>query len=232
MQQFTTNKQAFIILSALLLIFVEAAFFGNGSVFLVLLGIGLIYYAMNKSAKTRKTYVWTGLILIGISVLSMWSLRLLIFTIAIYLLIRLWKGEEWQQRVPIYGAIDKGLIQNKFMAAQSTPIEAYEWKDIHVQGFVGDLLVDVTQTVLPKKTSLVSIRQGFGKVKIVVPYEIPVRIYYTTLFGDAQFFTSEKQRIWNGTVHAEDGFTQDNYSKTELIVSISTWMGDVEVIRR
>ncbi|MDN7244880.1 cell wall-active antibiotics response protein LiaF [Planococcus shenhongbingii] len=232
MQQFTTNKQALIILSALLLIFVEAAFFGNGSVFLVLLGIGLIYYAINKSAKTRKSYIWTGIILIGISVLSMWSLRLLIFSIAVYLLIRLWKGEEWQQSVPIQGAVDKGLIQNKFLSAQSTPIEAYEWKDIHVQGFVGDLLVDATQTVLPKKTSLISIRQGFGKVKIVLPYEIPVRIYYTTLLGDAQFFSGEKKRIWNGTIHAEDGYSQDDYNKTELVISLSTWMGDVEVIRR
>ncbi|WKA50417.1 cell wall-active antibiotics response protein LiaF [Planococcus liqunii] len=232
MQQFTTNKQAFFLLSALLLIFVEAAFFGNGSVFLVLLGIGLIYYAMNKSAKTRKTYMWTGLILIGISVLSMWSLRLMIFVIAVYLLVRLWKGEEWEQRVPIQGTVDKGLIQNKILSAQSTPIESYEWKDIHVQGFVGDLLVDVTQTVLPKKTSLISIRQGFGKIRIVVPYEIPVRIYYTTILGDAQFFTGEKKRIWNGTIHAEDGYSPDGYSKTELIVSLSTWMGDVEVIRR
>lgn len=156
----------------------------------------------------------------------------MIFAIAVYLLVRLWKGQEWEQRVPIQGTVDKGLIQNKFLSAQSTPIEAYEWKDIHVQGFVGDLLVDATQTVLPKKTSLISIRQGFGKVKIVVPYEIPVRIYYTTLLGDAQFFTGDKRRIWNGTIHAEDGYTQNEHSKTELVISISTWMGDVEVIRR
>lgn len=231
MRHLTTNKQAFFILSALLLIFVEAAFFQNGSVFLVLLGIGLLYYGMNKSTKARKTYVWTGFILVGISVLSMWSLRMLVFCTAIYLLVKLWKGEEWQQTVPLQGMPDKGLIQNKFFSAQSTPIESYEWKDIHVQGFVGDLLIDATQTVLPKKTSMISVRQGFGKVKIILPYEVPVRIFYSTLLGDARFFTGNKQRIWNGTVHAEDGFTQDD-NKIEMIVSITTWMGDVEVIRR
>src|SRR5690606_30253947 len=92
MQKFTTNKQAFFILSALLLIFVEAAFFQNGSVFLVLLGIGLIYYGQKNSKKMRKSYFWTGFVLIGISVLSMWSLRMLILVFAVYLLIRLWKG--------------------------------------------------------------------------------------------------------------------------------------------
>lgn len=230
MRNLTTNRQALIFWSALLLIFVEVAFFRNGSVFLVLLGIGLLYYAMNKAPETRKMYVWTSVILIGISVLSMWSLRLIIFSIAIYLLVRLWKGEEWQQEFPLGGMADKELFRNRFFAAQSTPIEAYEWKDIHVQGFVGDLFIDATQTVLPKKSSFVSIRQGFGKVKIVLPYEVPVRIYYNTILGDARFFTEAKQRIWNGAVHAENGYPADG--KTEMIITITTWMGDVEVIRR
>ncbi|MDN7241908.1 cell wall-active antibiotics response protein LiaF [Planococcus sp. N028] len=232
MHRYSTNKQAFFILSALLLIFVEAAFFGNGSVFLVLLGIGLIYYGQKNTKKARKSYMWTGFILIGISVLSMWSLRLLILILAIYLLVRLWKGEEWQQEVPIRKTIDDGLIKNKFFAVQSTPIEAYEWKDIHVQGFVGDLLIDATQTVLPKKTSLVSIRQGFGKVRVIVPYEVPVRIYYSTLLGEARFFNQEKQRIMYGSVHIEDGYVEAEDSKIEMIVSITTLIGDVEVIRR
>lgn len=232
MNHFSTNRQAFFALSALFLIFVEAAFFGNGSVFLVLLGIGLIYYGNKSSPKNRKSYFWTGFILIGISVLSMWSLRLLILAAAIYLLVRLWKGEEWQQNVPLTGQVDKGLIQNKFFSAQATPIESYEWKDIHVQGLVGDLLIDATQTVLPKKTSLVSIRQGFGRVRVIVPYEVPVRVYYATVFGDARFFNGEKQRIWYGSVHAQDGYEPSAEGKTELIVTINTWIGDVEVIRR
>jgi predicted membrane protein len=230
MKELTTNRKALILWSALFLIFIEVAFFQNGSVFLVLLGIGILYYAMNKAPETRKVYVWISIILIGISVLSMWSLRLIIFLIAMYLLVRLWKGEDWQQDLPLDGTVDKGPIHNRFFAAQSTPVDAYEWKDIHIQGFVGDLFIDATQTVLPKKTSLVSIRQGFGKVKIVLPYEVPVRIYYNTLLGDARFFTDAKQRIWNGAVHAENGYPADG--KTEMIISITTWMGDVEVIRR
>lgn len=230
MKELTTNRKALILWIALFLIFVEVAFFGNGSVFLVLLGIGILYYAMNKTPETRKVYVWISIFLIGISVLSMWSLRLIIFSIAMYLLVRLWKGEDWQQDFPLDGTVDKGSIHNRFFAAQSTPVDAYEWKDIHIQGFVGDLFIDATQTVLPKKTSIVSIRQGFGKVKIVLPYEIPVRIYYNTILGDAQFFTDDKQRIWNGAVHTENGYPSDG--KTEMIISITTWMGDVEVIRR
>ncbi len=232
MNYYSTNRQAFFALSALFLIFVEAAFFGNGSVFLVLLGIGLIYYGNKNSTKYRKSYFWTGFLLISISILSMWSLRMLILAAAVYLLLRLWKGEEWQQEVPLKGPIDKGLIQNKFFSAQATPIESYEWKDIHVQGFIGDLLIDVTQTVLPKRASLVSIRQGFGRVRLIVPYEVPVRIYYSTVFGDARFFNGDKQRLWYGSVQIQDGYEHIEDAKSELIVSVTTWMGDVEVIRR
>lgn len=232
MQHFPTNRQAFFLLSALLLIFVEAAFFGNGSVFLILLGIGTIYYALKNNGKYRRSYFWTGAFLIGISILSMWSLRLMVFGLAVYLLLRLWKGNEWLQTAPLYEATDKGLIQNKILSAQSTPIEAYEWNDIHIQGFVGDILVDTTQTVLPKKTSLVSIRQGFGKIQVIVPYEVPVRVFYSTLLGESRFFNGDKKRIINGTIHTEDGYPADEGSKVELIVSVTTWMGDVEVIRR
>lgn len=232
MNYFSTNRQAFFVLSTLLLIFVEAAFFGNGSMFLVFLGIGIIYYGNKNSTKDRKSYFWTGFILIGIAILSMWSLRIFILITALYLLLRLWKGEDWQQEVTMKGSIDKDLIQNKFFSAQATPIESYEWKDIHVQGFVGDLLIDATQTVLPKKTSLISIRQGFGRVRLIVPYEVPVRVYYSTIFGDAHFFNGDKQRIWYGSVDAQDGYEQKEDFKAELIISVSTWMGDVEVIRR
>lgn len=54
MKQFDTNKQAFFVLSALFLILIETAFFGNGSVFLFLLGIGLIYYGMKNSKRRGK----------------------------------------------------------------------------------------------------------------------------------------------------------------------------------
>lgn len=232
MQHFSTNKQAFFILSAFLLIFVEATFFENGSVFLIFLGIGTIYYAFKNNVKYRRSYFWIGVFLAGISILSMWSLRLMVFGLAVYLLLRLWKGNEWLQTAPIYEEMDKGLIQNKVMSIQSTPIEAYEWKDIHVQGFIGDILVDTTQTVLPKKTSLISIRQGFGKTQVVVPYEVPVRVFYSTLLGEARFFHGDKRRIVNGTIHIEDGYPTDESNKVELIVSVTTWMGDVEVIRR
>nr|WP_154749656.1 cell wall-active antibiotics response protein LiaF [Planomicrobium sp. YIM 101495] len=228
----TTNKQAFIVLGILFLIFAEALFLGNGNAFFVILGLLLLYYGAKDQSSYRKYYIGLGIFFLAISILSMFTLRLLVFAALAYLLYRLWKGESWEQIVDFNNPLDKDLIQNKFFGVQSTPFEAYEWKDIHVQGIAGDILIDATQTVLPKRTSLLSIRQGFGKVRVILPYEVPVRIHYTTLYGNGTFFSKPTGSIWNGKVELSDGYEMDTAPKTEMIITIATWVGDVEVIRR
>lgn len=124
------------------------------------------------------------------------------------------------------------IIQNKAFSFQKTPTNAYEWQDIHVQGIVGDLTIDTTQTLLPKGTSLISVRQGFGKVRIAVPYEVPVRIHFNTMVGDVQLFGNRMPRLWNKTISMKDGYNQEIEHTVELIITVSTLFGDVEVIRK
>ena len=112
----------------------------------------------------------------------MWSLRLLLLAIMGYILYKLWKNEPIQKMIrpfdTVYKETPNSIIQNKLFSSQTTPFNAYEWQDVHVQGFYGEQVIDVTQTVLPKGTSFISIRQSLGKVTIYVPYEIPVRLHY------------------------------------------------------
>jgi len=234
MQRFSTDRITFWLLAALLLIFVEAMFFHNGSVLFVLFGIGLIYLSLRRRSRL---FFWSGVAFLGVALLSMWSLRLLIALTMVYILVRLWKGDETEQVIqPFVGdkaETPNAIIQNKLFSVQSTPFQAYEWEDIHVQGFYGNITIDTTQTVLPKGTSLISVRQGIGKIRVAVPYEIPVRIYYTTLLGDARLFGANKKRIWNQSVTLQNGYSEAQGEATsELIIAVSTWLGDVEVIRK
>jgi len=234
MQNFSSNRITFWLLAALLLIFVEAMFFHNGSVLFVLFGIGLIYLSLRRRSRL---FFWGGIILLGIALLSMWSLRFLIVATMVYILVRLWRGDEKEQVIqPFLGdRVEKpnAIIENKLFSVQSTPFQAYEWKDVHVQGLYGNITIDTTQTLLPKSTSLISVRQGIGKIRVAVPYEVPVRIYYTTLLGDVRLFGANKQRLWNQTITQENGYT-DSQDKppTELVIVVSTWLGDLEVIRK
>lgn len=231
MTQFSTNKLTMLSLAAFLLIFIEATFFENGSIMFVVLGAFFIYISMRKR---RRWLFWTGVFCIALALMFMWSLRIIIVTTLLYVLWKMKKGD------PIHISFAKPIsaqpihhpVKNKFFSFQSTPLQSYEWQDVHIQSFVGDLHIDTTQTVLPKGTSLISIRQGFGKVRIIVPYEIPVRIHYNTFVGDAKCFGNAYPRIWNDTVTLRDGYEHIEEATAELIISVSTIFGDIEVIRQ
>ncbi len=233
MNRIDTSKITFWGLIFLLLIFAEVVFFHNGNIVFVLLGAGLIYYG---SRRRSKWMVVLGLFFIAMALFTFWSLRLLMFTIIVYVLIKLWKGmpseeimrplKEFQSETP------NGIWKNKLFSVQASPFSSYEWEDIHIQGLFGDLHIDVTDTVLPKGTSLISVRQGIGKIKISLPYEIPVRIHYTTLLGDARLFDTHRKRLINESLHMKDSYEGKQDDSAELIITIATWIGDIEVTRK
>ncbi|MEK3936117.1 cell wall-active antibiotics response protein LiaF [Sporosarcina sp. FSL W7-1349] len=233
MNSIDTSKITFWGFLFLLFVFVEAAFFHNGNIMFVLLGAGLLYYGMRKRSKWM---VILGLFFIAMALLTLWSLRLLIFVGLVYVLRKLWMGvpseeiirplKEFQRETP------NGIWKNKLFSVQSSPFSTYEWEDIHIQGVFGDIHVDVTDTVLPKRTSFISVRQGIGKIKIDLPYEIPVRIHYTTLFGDARIFDLYKKRLINESLRMQDSYEGKRDDDAELIITLSTWIGDIEVNRK
>ena len=233
MKENQTNKLAFFLICFVFLIFIEATIFGNGNIILVLLGIGMMYFSLRKQSK----YIfWLGFIFLILAVFSMWSLRLFLVAIIVYSLYKLWKNEPISQVIKPFGTVyeetPNSIIQNKLFTSQSTPFQAYEWQDVHVQSFYGDYMIDVTETVLPKGTSLISIRQSLGKVTIYVPYEIPVRIHYTTVIGEAHILSRGARRLWNQTVLVKDGYSEKVSHSAELVITVSTWIGDIEVIRK
>ena len=105
MKRIDTSKITFWGFTFLLLIFVESAFFHNGNIVFVLLGAGLIYYGLKKRSKLL---LFTRLFFIVMAFFTLWSLRLLIFAVIVYVLVKLWKGvpseeimrplKEFQQR--------------------------------------------------------------------------------------------------------------------------------------
>ncbi|CAM3237189.1 cell wall-active antibiotics response protein LiaF [Filibacter tadaridae] len=233
MKRIDTSKIAFWGFVFLLLIFIEATFFHNGNFVFVLLGAGLTYYGLRKRSKLL---FLPGLFFIAMSLLTLWSLRLFLFLILVYIIVRLWKGIPSEEIMRPLREFQKetsnGIWKNKLFSVQSSPFSSYEWEDVHFQGFFGDLHIDVTDTVLPKGTSLISVRQGIGKIKIELPYEIPVRIHYTTLLGDAKLFGIHRKRLINESLHMKDSYEGKTDDSAELIITLSTWVGDIEVTRK
>lgn len=227
MNHLKTKPLTTILIILLLIVFAELTIFENGGAFLLLIGGFLLYRSFSKR---KKLYFWLGAFFSFLAILNLWSLRFFIVCVLIYILYKYMTKEH--QSVSIdsnaftYGTIEK----NKFVDLYPLPKENYKWQDVQIQNLLGDYILDVTETILPIGTSVITVRQGMGKVTVILPYEIPFRLQYTTVVGEAKILHYPAKRLWNQRLVFEDGDPSE--AKRKLIIHVATWFGDVEVIRK
>lgn len=160
----------------------------------------------------------------------MWSLRLFVVIMLLYMLYQYLQRENEPKVVGAELFEKLPTTKNDLIGTMPAPTEAYKWQDVQIQRLAGDITIDTTQTILPAGTSLITIRQGIGKVQIYIPYEIPFRLQYTTLFGELICLHKGPQRILNESITFADGNPED--AKRVLIIHVATWLGDLEVLRK
>ncbi|WP_191992024.1 cell wall-active antibiotics response protein LiaF [Bacillus aerolatus] len=240
-----TDMLTVFLLAALLIVLIEATFFHGDFVFSLFFGIAMMYFGRKWNASWfGKLLFWFGLFMTVMMILSMTSLRMLVMAGLIYMLYRYLQSKKEPARFSLSAenisstplnpgeSIKHSFLKNKLFSVQSTPEHSYEWKDIHIQGMLGDITVDVSNTVLPKGTAVISVRQMMGKVKVDIPYEIPVRIRFATLVGNVHLFQRFPIPVWNDTFYFEDEHhSEQEGAETTIVLLISTVIGDVEVNR-
>ncbi|MEO4053301.1 cell wall-active antibiotics response protein LiaF [Solibacillus sp. CAU 1738] len=224
MTKFTTDQFTFFLLSLLLIMLIEITLFNNGAVINLIIGACFIYFGLKRK---RKYMFYIGGFFIFIALLTLWSLRLYIIALIAYLLYKqITKKEE------IIEVTNRGWTSstkaNTFIGTTAAPLDAYKWEDVQIQRFVGDIVIDTTQTILPAGKSIISIQQTIGKIQVLVPYEVTVRLHYTTFYGEAICMHEASKRLVNESLLFEDGQTNE---KRILVIFVSTWFGDVEVSR-
>lgn len=227
MKRFSTDQLTTVVIILLLIIFVELTIFNNGGAFLLIIGALLLYYSFSKR---NRSYFWLGAFFLFLAILNVWSLRLFIVGILIYLLYRHSKKEP-DVEIVTTESLNSGMIEKSDLVGSTpAPLENYKWQDVQIQRLIGDITIDTTETILPAGTSVITIRQSIGKVKVIVPYEVPFRLQYTTILGEAKLLHSEPKRLVNERLVFEDGNPVD--AKRILVIHVATWLGDVEVIRK
>jgi lia operon protein LiaF len=211
----------------LILILVELLVFNNGNVFLLIGAAVFLYFGISKH---NKILIWIAALLIFIAILNVWSLRLFIVFIIFYILYQNYTKEKKEFTIDETNFESGKITKNQLIRTAEEPSEQYKWQDVHGQNFFGDVTFDITQTILPIGTSVISIRQGIGKVTVIIPYEVPFRLQFTTLLGEAKLLHHPAKRLYNEHIIFEDGETEN--AKRTLVIHIATWLGDVEVIRK
>lgn len=226
------------------LVLVEILFFKSGTIFSLFFAALLIYFGRkNFHGFLGKIMLGLGLIILTFTVLSMFTLKLVVMGLAIYWIGEFFKSKKEPAMIsPVVHGQAEGenntealsfkrqqLLTNKWIGHQHTPHTIYEWEDIQLQNGIGDVVIDLSNTVLPAEESVISIRSGVGKVTILVPYELDVAIRHSAILGTASIFQFPSTRLWNESVSFNSDLYADASQKVKILTSV--WVGDLEVKR-
>lgn len=224
MPKITSDQFAIVIISMALVVLIELTLFNNGTVFLLIVGVLLLFLSFKRK---KRFLLWTGLILLFFAIISLWTLRLLIMGLLIFTLYKYLTKKEDIIEIKNHLA-PAASEQNQLFGTTVAATEAYKWRDLQIQRFVGDITIDTTQTILPQGKSVIVIGQSLGKVRIIVPYEVTIELHYSTLYGEATCLDYAPKQCINEQLQFEDG---EKDAKRTLTLYVTTWIGDVEVQR-
>ncbi|WP_407370405.1 cell wall-active antibiotics response protein LiaF [Carnobacterium sp.] len=103
----------------------------------------------------------------------------------------------------------------------------YEWDDINFSIFMGDTIIDLGNTILPKNESYIVIRKGFGKTRILVPNGIGIMIEHSAIKGKIAF-EGQQYILENESVKMYSKHYEDQARTLKIITNVL--VGDLEVI--
>ncbi|MEI5908641.1 cell wall-active antibiotics response protein LiaF [Bacillus spongiae] len=229
------------VLIGIILLLLEISLYDGGPILVLLVNLICIYFGRNHYEATfGKILFWFGLISLVITILNTFAFKFLLIAILVYVVVRYAQSKEnphhHKLKVPDEGGgyadeivRSQPLFQNKWIGSQETTERVYEWNDINVQGGIGDTVVDLSYTVLPKGESVIFIRHFLGNIKILVPYEVEVNIQHSVIAGATNIFGIEEKTHFNKVFYYKTTRYEQATSKVKIVTSLG--IGDIEVNR-
>lgn len=233
---------SWILLLGAIVLFLEFSFFNRGLIFSLLVEAGMIYFGRKwMPSKSGKILFWLGIIFLVISVFSMITLKFFLLAILIHFLIQFIQAkrnpahikpviQESSVRLEKETVIrNKPLFSNQLFGQQKTPDHVYEWSDINIQTGIGDTVVDLSYTVLPKGETVIFIRNIVGNIQVLVPYDIEISVNHSVLAGSIEIFGNQESKVFNQTVQVRTPGFDAAEQRVKIFTSIP--VGDIEVKR-
>ncbi|MBD3107027.1 cell wall-active antibiotics response protein [Bacillus sp. AGMB 02131] len=231
------------LLFAIVIILIEIAFFNEGFLFSAFISAIFIYYGKKRYHRTiGKLSLFIGGATALLTILNMVTFKFLLLAIFLLLVYRFFQSKkhpaiykasnangEQQNAEPEQIHKKPLLFKNTIIGGQSTPNKVYEWNDINIQSGIGEFVVDLSETVLPKGESVICIRNLFGSVHIYVPFELEVEIVHSVAVGNVKIFNNEEPKMFNQNIHYHT--SQYDQAEQKLKIVTSTVVGSLEVKR-
>lgn len=212
---------------------------------MLLIGIMTIYLSMKMRNRFRllsSMGIFLGILLIIITGLSTAGIWIALVALLLCVLLgfdkltstNFWNAEQWfwQKKSYVSVKVKKPSTSHQseryaWIGTQQIGQDAFEWDDINIAQFAGDTIIDLGNTILPQQENVIVVRKGIGRVRILVPYGIGIKVYHHAFLGELRF-QNQQLELKNESVK----LYSDNYeTSTKTIKIISTIMvGAVEVI--
>ncbi|MUK89959.1 hypothetical protein GMD78_16430 [Ornithinibacillus sp. L9] len=241
-ERLKTDTYNWILIIGLILFIVEIVFFHGGMIISSLFS-GLFTYIgwKNFSRLWGKILFWISVISLVFSILNMLAVRfLVIVAIVLFIMNYLKKTQDAEivkpnilthQEVIVDPLIKREpLFDHKLFNDQETENTSYQWRDINIHGGFGDRIIDLSNTVLPNDTAVISIRHFIGNIEVFVPYEVEVSIHHSAVFGRAHIFGEGQTKLMNESLlYQTEKYDTTKLSRVKIVTSI--FSGDIEVKR-
>jgi lia operon protein LiaF len=236
------NYTEWLVIIGVVVLLLEVLFFSSGLVFSLIISCGLIYLGRKRTGKKFAKFLFiAGIISLIIQVFSMMTFKFLLLAILLHFIIQysnskknptkmtldIIESEQAKREETLIKT--KPLFENIFLGQQKTPSSVYEWNDINIQSGIGDTIIDLSYTVLPKGETIIFVRNIIGNIQIQIPYEIEVSVQHSCIIGSTTVFENHQAQVFNQAFHLKTA----DYDKAEQKVKIFTSLlvGNLEVSR-
>lgn len=117
--------------------------------------------------------------------------------------------------------------QKQQWISKDSSSSTYEWDDINMNVALGDTIIDLGNTILPREENVIIIRKGMGEVRIIVPVGVGIAIHHSGLYGQLQF-EGENISIRNEQIVLHSYNYQDASKRIRIYTNVL--VGEVKVI--
>lgn len=237
----TRNLNWIWITVAILLVF-EIVFFHGGALISALISGFFVYFSWKRLHSLGWKIVFAiAAISFVLNVFNLLAVRFLIVVVIAIIILNFIKSTKEPSKekpeLPNKSSLteEESLVQvdrlfdERFFDDFRTEETAYQWKDVNMHGIYGDRVIDLSNTVLPYDTAVISIRHLAGNIEIYVPYEVEVSIHHSSIFGRASIFGVYHGRLMNKSLHYETKNYNTAHQRVKIVTSL--FSGDIEVKR-
>ncbi|MEH7375071.1 MULTISPECIES: cell wall-active antibiotics response protein LiaF [Bacillaceae] len=230
-----------VIIGAIILV-MEILFFNSGLIFSLFISGGMIYLGRKRAGKKKGKILFIGgIIFLVLSLLNMMTFKFLLVAILLHFFIQFLNAKKKPKKIsPEITKIEptsdeetmiksEPLFENIVLGQQKTPPGAYEWNDVNIQAGIGDTIIDLSFTMLPKGETVIFIRNLIGNIQILVPYDIDVSVQHSCIMGSTTVFEHHDSKLFNRVLHLKTPGYETAEHKVKIFTSLM--VGNLEVSR-